>query len=432
MSILSIAKEFLAQYPHQKIAVAVSGGSDSICLLHALAKFTNDLMVIHINHGTRPECIDEEMFVRNVCEQLNISCLVMNPEQPLSLSMPNFEQKAREVRYTLLLKAAQKEGINKIVTCHHADDVHETVFLKIFRGMTNVFIPSERSLDQKNINVLRPFLSISKKEICSYLKEYNINYIEDSSNSNPKYLRNFVRHELLPMISKRIPYLNKHLIHFSQERKEQEEFLEQFVKERERDLFPNDLCAVDKLLSEHPYIQRRILQNKCCQIFHTSLSLKQLRNIMRIISNPMTAFALLYEKNNCQFIKEYRTIRFISEKVIENLEKKNILLHNNTSFFVYDWKVVFNRDGLSYHPDDFIYIRSFLENDKISWGQGSKKVRQFLKDKKIPRNDHQKTKVVIKNDQIVGILGSNFVYIDKQHRTSTQGLYFEKIFEVIL
>ncbi|MGL4388711.1 MAG: tRNA lysidine(34) synthetase TilS, partial [Brevinema sp.] len=382
MNLISAVQSFLAHYPNQKIMVALSGGSDSICLLHILSQYTNNIVAIHVNHGTRTECLKEEKFVGDFCAKMNISYVVAKPDQAISLSMSNFEQTARDVRYQFFEKYARREQCFLLVTAHHADDVYETIFLKLFRGMTTLFIPQERYLDrEQSIKIIRPLLFVSKKDILSYLDEHFLLYLDDPSNKDTKYLRNFIRQDLIPLVSSRIPYWKKHLDSVIKERNEEEAFLANFVKHKEQQIFPNEECLIVNFLKEDAYIQKRILQNKCFQIFNHTFTTKQCNHIISIISNDSKTFAILYQDTYYQLIKEYRSIRFISKKTIENLEKNYIFMHNNIYMPINDWKIVFSDKGLSYNPEDVIYTRLFLKEDYIPWGEGSKRILQYLKDK---------------------------------------------------
>ncbi|MGL4394101.1 MAG: tRNA lysidine(34) synthetase TilS [Brevinema sp.] len=425
-------QQFLSQHPNQKILVAVSGGADSLTLLHALSQYTKNLLALHVNHRTRPECADEEDFVQRFCERIGVPILVKSPTKPLSLSMPNFEQEARDARYGIFLETALSESCDLVVTAHHRDDSYETIFLKLFRGATNFFIPQERFLDRSHqVKLIRPFLSIYKEEIQNYISQNNLDYIEDTSNFNTKYLRNFIRHDVLPLIENKIPKLKKHLDHVISERYHQEMFISRLVDQRIADLFPDHTANIEEFLREDPYLQEKILQRKCLDFFGRVITSKQTKEFLRILADRSNGLSTLLQDSSGRLIKEYTRISFypleiISKKTSENLEKNPIFVHNNIHSPVNEWNVVVRDRGLAFQAEDVIFSRNFHEKDRIPWGDGSKKVLQFLQDKKISRADYPFVQVIVKNDELVGILGSDFIFILKQHQSSRGGLFFEK------
>jgi tRNA(Ile)-lysidine synthase len=182
----------------ERILVACSGGADSVALLLALHEAEYQLGAAHINHGTRGKESDaDEDFVRALCRSLNI------PFFATKLNLPPMVNEAamRDARYEALLGCAREYSCRQLATGHTADDVLETLLLNLLRGASALGwggIPPQRELE--GILLVRPLLKISRAQVRAFLKSRGMAWREDSSNDDPKYLRNRVRHELMPKL----------------------------------------------------------------------------------------------------------------------------------------------------------------------------------------------------------------------------------------
>ncbi len=189
-----------------KILCAVSGGADSMCLLHALSRWEGvSLVAAHFNHQLRGEEADrDEGFVRDFCREQGIPLTVGRGDvgayaQREKLSV---EAAARTLRYAFLFQAAKMEDCGVIATAHHAGDNAETVLLHLLRGSG---LNGLTGIAPKTRNVVRPLLTTSRQEIEEYLAAYHIPHVEDSTNSDDAYTRNRVRRQLIPLLEELNP-----------------------------------------------------------------------------------------------------------------------------------------------------------------------------------------------------------------------------------
>jgi len=168
-----------------KYVLAVSGGVDSVVLLHMMSKVEEaDIVVAHFDHGIRDDSSDDAVFVGELAKKYGFEFVVKREELGKSAS----EELARDRRYAFLRdEAGRREA--KIMTAHHADDAVETVAINSKRGT------GWRGLAVLDSDVIRPLLSMSKEHIIDYAKANNLDWHEDSTNSSDKYLRNRVRQE---------------------------------------------------------------------------------------------------------------------------------------------------------------------------------------------------------------------------------------------
>lgn len=185
------------------IAVGLSGGADSVALLHYLKNQGNDLMAIHVNHNISPNADFWENFCKEYCEKLNVPFFSHSIKLP---SSGNLEENARIGRYEIFKNC----DADTIAVAHHAMDQIETVFMKLFRGCgvrgsSGMWI--EDVFGTKKL--IRPFLNWTKDDILNYCEENNLRFINDESNLNNDYDRNFLRNSILPKIFDRIPFAFK-------------------------------------------------------------------------------------------------------------------------------------------------------------------------------------------------------------------------------
>lgn len=190
--------------------VAVSGGADSVALLHALWTRTRGrrgrLVVAHLNHGIRGASAEADArFVRVLARRLGIPCVIGRTDVPVLARRRklSIEMAAREARYAFLAKTARKVGACAVATAHTADDQAETVLLKLLRGAGPAGlsgIPAETRID--GICVVRPLLRATRRDVLAYLRSRKLDWREDETNRDPRFLRNRVRHELLPLLER--------------------------------------------------------------------------------------------------------------------------------------------------------------------------------------------------------------------------------------
>ncbi len=183
--------------------VAVSGGVDSMALLHLLCKQNEErrtenkgvnLVVAHFDHGIRSDSGIDKQLVEKVARQYGLKF----ESKVAKLGKTASEELARKERYNFLLSVKQKYVADAIITAHHADDVVETMMINLLRGSGWRGLCSLRSLPE----LIRPLLAYSKEEIVKYARQHDLQWREDNTNSNTKYLRNDVRRSLMPLVDK--------------------------------------------------------------------------------------------------------------------------------------------------------------------------------------------------------------------------------------
>ncbi|WP_428070913.1 tRNA lysidine(34) synthetase TilS [Candidatus Avelusimicrobium alvi] len=202
------------------VLVGLSGGADSVCLLHFLRYLAGEkhflLAAVHVNHGLRGrEAAQDQRFCKNLCKELGIEFITQKTDakkvaKKLDLSP---EHGARKARYDAFVKAARKWGANKLALGHHLDDQAETVLLNLLRGTKAkglAGIPVRRPL-AKDVEIVRPLLCVTRAETEAYLQNNGLEHVTDRTNFDDAFTRNWVRGTLLPLLATKQPQIKHHL-----------------------------------------------------------------------------------------------------------------------------------------------------------------------------------------------------------------------------
>ena len=199
-----IIEEFAMIESKDSVLVAVSGGPDSVALLHAMIELAGDyharLGVAHLNHGLRKAAADRDAeFVAKLADRYHLPVHIHKEDvrqhrRRMSMSL---EETARVVRYDFLARVAKTRGYRKIALGHHADDNAESVIMYILRGSGPQGISG---ISPVRGQIIRPFIRLTRSEIESYLETHRIDYRIDHSNQEDTFERNRIRHQLLPML----------------------------------------------------------------------------------------------------------------------------------------------------------------------------------------------------------------------------------------
>jgi tRNA(Ile)-lysidine synthase len=217
------------------VLVGVSGGADSVALAHVLYRLSAGLNlrlgVAHLNHALRGKDADRDAaFVQTFARQMSLPCFnrrhdVARQRQRRGGSL---EETGRQARYRFYTQTAQKEGFDKIALGHHADDNAELVLMNMLRGagpMGIAGIPPSREP-----GVIRPLIHVKRFQIKAYIKDNHLDYVEDASNQDTRFLRNRVRHELLPLLTEAYnPRVADALVRMASITRVEEEWLEQLT-----------------------------------------------------------------------------------------------------------------------------------------------------------------------------------------------------------
>ncbi|MDR1391766.1 MAG: tRNA lysidine(34) synthetase TilS [Clostridiales bacterium] len=424
---------------NDRVLIGVSGGIDSMCLLHILislkSKLEIEIFSAHLNHSLRKNESDEDSnFVLDECKKNKIKLFfrkidVLELSQRTKISL---EEAGRKARYSFFSEVCYKYNINKVATAHNKCDQAETVLMRIIKGTGSEGLVGIKYV--RKDGVVRPFLGLTRKEIEKYCNKNNIFYVEDDTNKDLNYLRNSVRHELIPSFKKYNPNIIESLSNLAKNIAPDVEFLNEYSERLYKRIVKKDKKSVAfhapsfKLLSRSIQIKLIKIAISDMQII---LDLKVKNNLMLNRNQINKIIDMIYEEKisrldiskelNAQF--QYDYLYFLSSFVqVENFEFLINIVLGDTYFINFIGKKVFftllgsekyeckiNEFIVDYDSlfDRKLMLRNYRKNDKISlYKNGSgKKISKFLIDKKIKRTARKKIPILCTENEVIAIVG---------------------------
>ena len=233
--VLETIKKYNLISKNDKIVVAVSGGPDSMCLLHILLtlrkEYNLELNVAHVNHMIRENAILDEEYVKDFCEKNNLNFFVkkVDVHELSKKDRIGTEEAGRKARYEFFNEVKEMTSSNKIAIAHNKNDKVETIFLNLIRGTGTYGLIG---IEPKNGVYIRPLLEIEREEIEKYCEDENIKPRIDESNFENIYNRNKIRNVVIPYVKKEFnPNIINTISRLSDIVKDEENFLDNFVSE---------------------------------------------------------------------------------------------------------------------------------------------------------------------------------------------------------
>ena len=231
--VLKTIRSYEMLKPGDRVLVAVSGGPDSVFLLHALNRLKKKLSlaalyICNLDHGLRGrESEEDSLFVKDVCGKLGLKFIHKKIDLKNSKRKDiSTEEEAREARYEFFKAVAKKRGAKVVATGHTLDDQAETILMRIVKGASLKGVVGILPVrDELGVRFIRPLLELEKADINRYLDQELIAYRIDRTNLEPIYFRNIVRSEIIPFLERYNPRLKRSLFHLAEHLREDLEFI---------------------------------------------------------------------------------------------------------------------------------------------------------------------------------------------------------------
>lgn len=291
---------------HRKLLIAYSGGIDSTVLLHTLVMLREHvlpdltLQAIYIHHGISQNADSWAEHCLQQCANWQVPCVV--ERVTLALEQGNIEAQAREARYNAM---SQHLNVNAVLcTAQHLDDQSETFFLALKRGSGPAGLSAMPEISQLNdIKLLRPLLTITRQQIEQYAADYQLSWIEDESNQDDHYDRNFLRLKVLPELNQRWPHFNQMVVRSAELCQEQQQLLDELLSETFKQLIDEQQRLLIQPLMSCSAVKRNALLRMWFKLQQVNMpSRKQLELIWQTV-------ILAREDSNPQFVLGDQQIR---------------------------------------------------------------------------------------------------------------------------
>lgn len=394
------------------IVIGVSGGSDSMALLHYIIhNYKDKIIVVNINHNIRKESYIEEEYIKKISKQNN---LIFECMKITNYTKNNFENEAREKRYRFYEEILKKYNSKFLFLAHHADDLIETIIMKMIRGSNILGYSGIKKMTKKdNYYIVRPFIDYTKEEILDYIKLNNITYFEDYTNKDTTYTRNRIRTNMLPLLKKEDKLVHKKFIKYSKTLNEYSDYTNYEIEKNMKEVYNKNKLELNKFKNLHPFLKKHILYHIINDIYNNKTNTIKEKNILNILSiiESNKPNAKINLKDNLVVIKEYNILTFKKDNTIDNYK---IPFDNTFKIDNYIIKKINNCDTdgndickLDSSKISFpLYIRNKKEGDKIEvlGLNGTKKIKDIFIEKKLPTNIRKKYPLLVdSNDNILWI-----------------------------
>ncbi len=382
--------------PGEALVCAVSGGADSMALLWGAYLLKDSLgyrlSAAHFDHGLRgEESRQDARFVREFCLQYDIP--LHESAGQVTAGKKGLEAAARDARYAFFDTLP-----GKIATAHTADDNGETVLMHLVRGSG---LKGLGGIAPVNGRLIRPMLNITRNQVEAFLEEYHIGHVEDSSNETDEFLRNRLRHHVMPLLLRENPRLAKNLSAMAQRLRQDESALSQASSFE-------DLPDVEELKAMHPAIRSRMLETFLKQSGVLEPEAQHIAMAEKLVHSPKPSASAKFP-GGVTVSRNYSRL----EAVTKAEALKTVSLPENGTVESQGWRVTVKEAAeIVNTPHCFTAVltgtavlRCRAEGDELNGSGGTKSLKKLFIDRKIPAKDRLNIPVVSDGCGIVGVYG---------------------------
>lgn len=416
-----------------KIVIGVSGGPDSLCLLHVMKRLCREygcsIFAAHLNHKFRGKAADRDAeFVEKICGEWGITSFIEVFDVPAYAKETGLspEEAGREIRYRLFRRVCEEVGGNKIAVAHNLNDHIETILMRFMRGSG---IEGLKGIEAVRGNIIRPLLETDRLSIEEYCVCCGLEPRIDKTNLESVYNRNKIRLELIPYIEKNFnPNIKMALNRFSGLIKDENDFMETEAGECLKAVAENSegriIIDVPKFNTLHKALQRRIIR-QCIQRLSNTLNgfdFKHFEKVLELANQSTGAAVMLPHKLNA--FRSYD--KLVLSKYIVKADKKcyyklkydydNSIDTDNGRIFIERknakeiGELKGQKDTIYIDPSKIkegLVLRCRQAGDKFApiGMKGTKKLKEYLIDEKIPREKRDDLELIADGNEIVWIVG---------------------------
>ncbi|MCL2234828.1 MAG: tRNA lysidine(34) synthetase TilS [Defluviitaleaceae bacterium] len=397
------------------VVIGLSGGADSVALLHLLAEKGVPLFAVHVNHGLRGEEAEADaVFCRMICRRFDVPLEVftVNSEKVAKEYKLSVEAAGRLLRYDIFKQVAEARGNHKIATGHHKNDVAETVLMQVLRGTGRV-----RGIPPVRENIIRPLIGVTREEIEEYCARHKLPFRHDSTNDNTDFTRNKVRLETIPMLAEAYnPNLVDTLARLAEISQTEDEFLDKLTPK-----FPSMQIWIKELNQFDLALKRRSVRHMLKGL--ANVTLEHIDNIVGLIDKQSGKEVSLPGGNVAR--RSYDKIVIMGRGKVEDF---SVTLPRNEEIYIIQarcWFYLGRVPKKGPHDDVFtlmldtykvrdakVEVRRRKPGDSVYVeGIGTKKISDWLIDSKVPREYRDLLTVVAIDSDVITVV--NGIFSDK-------------------
>ena len=399
----------------ESVLLALSGGSDSVCLLHILNELKDELgfslYACHLNHSIRDEADSDEEFVKSLCRGLGIECFSLKRDIKTLAKEGKLSEElvGRNERYKFFDEIINKHNIDLIATAHNKNDVAETILMHIFRGCG---IDGQKGIAYRRQNIIRPLLDCEKKEIESFCEDNGFSYVYDKTNNEAIYTRNKIRLNIIPEIEKiNIGFINT-LVKNSKIIKDDAQFLNEEARKLFDLNYKDGKLDVSGIKNSHIALLRRVILLLHQEHFGNALNMQSnhIESVIKLIKSGKSGKYVNID-NNSRCMIEAGKLYFSKNKCEKidfkyKLELEKRVYIKEAGIFITLTENLGKGEKFFFDDVDNIWVRSRKTGD-IFYPEkmvGKKKISDYFTDLKIPASKRDLVPILTCNDDIVWVV----------------------------
>ena len=461
---------------NETVLVAVSGGADSLALLYGLHALHTQLNcrfhVVHLNHCLRSDADADANFVRHHASLLELPCTVQRAEVPRLVKQwkLSVEAAGRRVRYQFYETVCREVGATKVALGHHQDDTVETVLMNLIRGSGAAGLKGIPPV--RDLKIIRPLAGFTRQQIEAFLNTIGVTPRHDSTNTDRRYLRNRIRHELIPLLERNYnPNIKKRLSRTADVLSAESEYLDTItqaafaacrIQGTDKPAVPNSVILDrTKFRGYHIALQRRILRQSISEMLGdiSDLYFVHVEAMLNLIEGDVPN-AVLALPNGLKFQRAYQQLIFercVNSRAISPVQAKSfsypICVPGKTFVAALKaeltaeigefsscetlripngkFEAIFDYEKLTevFADTASLTVRHRQEGDRFQpYGmRGKKKIKDFLIDAKVPRHERDSIPLLVCGDTVLWIIGYTTHERFKIKRSTRRYLYLRYV-----
>ena len=441
-----------------KIVLGLSGGPDSVCLLHILHRLKDvldiEVYAAHLNHQIRGmEAQQDALYISKLCDSLGVTVFIKSVNVPeyCKENKLSLEEGARKLRYEMFFDIKKKLNADKIAIAHNMNDQAETVLMRMMRGTG---LQGLKGIDFiRDGVVIRPILEIERSEIEAYCEQFKLNPRIDSTNLESIYTRNKIRLELIPFMKENFnSNIVEAIVRMSNSLRNDNEFIEQEAIRKFEDVSSKDggsvIIKLDKYVNLHKSLKSRIIRHAIKYVLGDTnfIDQKHIEEVLEFEDESKLDKKLILPRGLFIYRQKNKLLFTTKEVVVEDVQfnykiptngyvkipEANIIVETET-ISINRYKSLKKDKSQKWFDSNKIkggiVVRSRKSGDKVKLSMGSKKLKELFIDLKIPKEDRSRIPIVHDDNGIlcVGELRSSEAYKIDENTKEVLKICFKKI-----
>lgn len=406
--------------PSVPLLVAVSGGCDSMVLAHLLYEAGHDIIIVHVHHGLRAESDAEAQSIQAWSQARQLDFRMTRLEWTNETAT---QETCRSRRYTFFQEVMRETGRDQLVLAHHRDDQLETLLIQLLRGEAHIDgIPVVRPFAHGQIH--RPLLTYTKQQLYDYAAEHQVAWHEDATNAETKYLRNQIRHQVMPVLAALRPGYEAATVRAAMLRHEQKQEHLAYVAALVKDWTTEQGLPLKNVLQLPSDFRRLVLR---VLVPDAELTPNDYNRFLTLLRVDMPSGEVYY--GNWRIQRTYGYLTCVPCPVRHSVPEPFEVGERLGTYYYGEQMVTFSRatTGIPFSAIRFpLTVRPPLPGDRIQLAVGTKKVSRILMDAKVPRTLRTQIPVVVDaTGQVLAVIGHRIAIFGSFELLAESGLMIE-------